>query len=47
MVKHDFRCGTKNAIEKLAYQLSLPYNLNMQGCVYEVANHNGIQKYII
>jgi hypothetical protein len=41
-----FRCGTKEAIERLAQELKLPYGDYMQDWSYEVANPEDIEKYI-
>ena len=40
------RCGTKEAIEKLARALKLPYDQTMQDWSYEVTNAGDIEKYI-
>ena len=46
MREPKFRYGTKEAIEKLARELELPYNDYMQDWSYEVANPEDIEKYI-
>ena len=41
-----FRCGTREAIDKLAEKLNLPNNLTMQDWSYTAGNPNDIEKYI-
>ena len=41
-----FRCGTREAIDKLAEKLNLPDNLTMQDWSYTAGNPNDIEKYI-
>jgi predicted ATP-dependent endonuclease of OLD family len=45
-MKPTFRTATKKAIDTLADELNLPNNITMQDWTYEIANDDGIKKYI-
>ncbi|GAA3762980.1 hypothetical protein [Flavobacterium ginsengiterrae] len=46
MIEPKFRCGTREAINKLATELNMPFDEWMQDWPYEVANSEEIEKYI-
>ena len=46
MMKSIFRCGTREAIAKLAEKLNLPNDFTMQDWSYTAGNPNDIEKYI-